>query len=85
MIEDRFEQLISLDLIDLPEDFYDEKPPFDGVDHLERKLKDMEETNLNLIGSCQENRNLIEIEEKRYEYLRNSKGEESNTLKVGYK
>jgi hypothetical protein len=39
-------------LIDLPKEFYEEAKPYDDVKHLERKLVDMEETNLQLIQSC---------------------------------
>lgn len=50
-IEARFEQLYHLDLIALPDEFYQEAKPYDDVNHLERKLVDMEETNLQLISS----------------------------------
>lgn len=51
-IEERFNQLFALDLIDVPSEFYAENPPFDNPDELESRLQGMEEDNLFLIEQC---------------------------------
>lgn len=81
-IEARFEQLYHLDLIALPDEFYQEAKPYDDVNHLERKLVDMEETNLQLISSNQEITVYSEAEDKRYISLKAKIGQEAAKLKL---
>jgi hypothetical protein len=64
----------------LPHDFYDEKRPHEDASKLESELLAMEATNLFLIQSCQELRFEKEQEDIRYEYLKNTTGEEKKKL-----
>lgn len=42
----RFEQLLELDLVELPDDYYDDKLFFDNPDDLEEKYNQLEQDNL---------------------------------------
>ena len=64
----------------MPHDFYDEKRPHEDASKLESELLAMEATNLFLIQSCQELRFEKEQEDIRYEYLKNTTGEEKKKL-----
>lgn len=61
-IEERFNQLYALDLIDVPNEFYAENPPFNNPDELESRLQGMEEENLFLIEQCQDQRFFADAE-----------------------
>jgi len=58
--EKRFHDLLKLDLIELPEDFYDEKMLFDEPEKLMDVFTQLEEQNLTNISKTQEYEEALE-------------------------
>ena len=56
----RFEQLLELDLVELPDDYYDDKLFFDNPDDLEEKYNQLEQDNLFYISRIQEQEQYLE-------------------------
>ena len=60
--ENRFEQLMSLHLIDVPDDYYDEELKLKDPNELRQIFDKMEATNLKNIGRMQENEYAFELQ-----------------------
>ena len=60
--ENRFDQLMSLHLIDVPDDYYDDELKLKDPNELKQIFDKMEQTNLKNIGRTQENEHAFEIQ-----------------------
>ena len=58
--EQRFNDLLEQDLIDVPEDYYDEKILFSEPDELMEIFQSLEERNLEIIKKLQESESTLE-------------------------
>ena len=58
--ERRFEQLNAENLINMPDDYYEDTVPFENADQLNQIFTDLEEENLGKINSLQEKHQAIE-------------------------
>lgn len=65
--EKRFEQLLKEDLIDVPEDFYDEKILFEEPEQLMQIFTNLEEKNLDIIKKSQDTEQTLEIKKQQEE------------------
>lgn len=72
----KFEELIAKDLIDMPEDFYNEELKFQDPNELKDIFTLLEEKNLYFIHMSQELEQAIESQKQLFESLQNKLGKE---------
>lgn len=72
----KFEQLMAEDLIDLPEDFFDEELIFSEANELNDIFTILEEKNLYFIHMSQELEQAIEVQRQQFGYLQSKLGKE---------
>jgi len=58
--ERRFVQLMAENLINMPDDYYEDSVPFKNADTLNQIFTDLEEENLGMINSLQEKHQILE-------------------------
>ena len=61
---DKFEELLQADLIDVPEDYYDEPILFDTAEQLMQIFTSLEEKNLEIIKKSQDTEYSLEIKKQ---------------------
>lgn len=68
---DKFEELLHADLIDVPEDFYDEPILFDTAEQLMHIFTSLEEKNLEIIKKSQDTEHTLD--QKKQQMIRTQK------------
>jgi len=76
--EAKFEMLMREDLIDLPEDFFDEELYYKDPNDLNNIFSELEEKNLYLIHMSQEVEHSLENQKQHYQILQEKLGREMN-------